>query len=160
LKKPGIHCQQDVQRRDGLKILTHEVALLERGDDTRLGGGRDDGHGVALLLHPLELLSHARALSALLRELLGDLAELTSHEVVLLLLWHLEVVLLLQAENHVAEIVPHEVFEQRVGVVSGLDVVLLHDLVGEIRTCLERQTLGLAERVVAVEEDVLDLGSG
>ena len=63
------------------------------------------------------------ALLALGRELL---IELTSHELVLLFLAHLE-------------------------------VVLLHHLVGEIGTCFECKTLGLAEGVVTVEEDVFDL---
>ena len=35
--------------------------------------------------------------------------------------------------------------------------MLLEHLVGEIRTCLEGKTLRLAEGVVTVEEDVLDL---
>jgi hypothetical protein len=35
--------------------------------------------------------------------------------------------------------------------------VLLEHLVGEIGTCLEGETLRLAEGVVTVEEDVLDL---
>jgi hypothetical protein len=110
-----------------------------------------------LSLDPLELLSHAWALGALLGELLGDLAKLTGNEVLLLLVRHGEVVLLLQADEHVAEVVADEVFEEGVGVVGGIDVVLLHHLVGEISTSLERQTLGLAEGVVAVEEDVFDL---
>ena len=35
--------------------------------------------------------------------------------------------------------------------------MLLEHLVGEVGTCLEGKTLGLAEGVVTVEEDVLDL---
>ena len=70
---------------------------------------------------------------------------------------HGEVVLLLKANEHVAEVVAYEVFEQRVGVVGGIDVVLLHHLIGEIGTCFERETLRLAESVVTVEEDIFDL---
>jgi hypothetical protein len=155
LKKPRLG-ELDFVCRERAE-LTHEVGLLQGGDDTRLGGGRDNRHGVALSLDPLELLGHAWALGALLGELLGDLAKLTGNEVLLLLVRHGEVVLLLQADEHVAEVVADEVFEEGVGVVGGIDVVLLHHLVGEISTGLERQTLGLAEGVVAVEEDVFDL---
>jgi hypothetical protein len=66
-------------------------------------------------------------------------------------------VLLLEPDEHVAEVVAHEVFEQRVGIVGGIDVVLLHHLIGEIGTCFEGETLRLAESVVTVEEDVLGL---
>jgi hypothetical protein len=138
-------------------ILTHEVGLLERRNDTWFGRSRDDGHRVALCLDPLQLLSHTWALLALGTELLGDLVELTSNEALHIVVWHGEVVLLLEALEHVTEVVADEVFEKRVGVVFGVDVVLLHHLVGEVCTCFEGEPLRLAEGVVAVEEDVLDL---
>lgn len=65
--------------------------------------------------------------------------------------------LLLEADEHVAEVVAYEIFEERVDIVSGIDVVLLHHLIGEIGTCFEGETLRLAESVVAVEEDVFGL---
>lgn len=65
--------------------------------------------------------------------------------------------LLLKADEHVAEVVADEILKEAVGGVAGIDVVLLEHLVGEVGTCLEGQTLGLAKGVVAVEEDVLDL---
>ena len=65
--------------------------------------------------------------------------------------------LLLEADEHVAEVVADEVFEERVDSVGSVDVVLLHHLIGEIGTCFERETLRLAESVVTVEEDVFDL---
>lgn len=67
--------------------------------------------------------------------------------------------LLLEADEHVAEVVADKVLEERVGVIAGVDVVLLEYLVGEVGTGLEGKTLGLAESVVTVEEDVLDLES-
>ena len=65
--------------------------------------------------------------------------------------------LLLEADEHVAEVVTDEVLEERVDSVGSVDVVLLHHLIGEIGTCFERETLRLAESVVTVEEDVFDL---
>ena len=135
----------------------HEVRLLERSNDPRLCGSRHNAHRVALRLGPLELLRHARALGALLAELLGDAVELHADVFLDFVLLHLEVVLLLQAEEHVAEVVANEVLQEAVGVIAGIDLVLLEHLVGEIGASLEGETLGLAERVIAVEEDVLDL---
>jgi len=53
--------------------------------------------------------------------------------------------------------VADEVLEEGVDIVASVDVVLLEDLVGELGASLEGQALGLAEGVVAVEQDVLDL---
>ena len=119
----------------------HEVGLDERGNDTRLGRGRDDSHGVALVLGPLELLSDTGALDALLGELRNDSAELHLDVLVNLVVAHLEVVLLLQADEHVAEVVADKVLEQGVGVVAGFDLVLLEHFIGEVGTCLESETL-------------------
>jgi hypothetical protein len=119
----------------------HEVGLDEGGDDAGLGRGRDDGHGVALLLEPLELLGDAGALDALLRELLDDLAELAVDVLVDFFGGHFELVLLLQADEHVAEVVADKVLKQGVGIVFGIDVVLLEHLVGEVGTCLKGETL-------------------
>ena len=140
-----------------VKLLTHQVGLLERSDNTWLGGCRDDGHWVALFLDPLQLLCCSRALNALRTKLLGHRIELTSNELVYLLLGHLKVVLLLESDEHVTEVVPDEVLEERIDIVLSINVVLLHHLIGEIGTCFERETLGLAEGVVTVKEDVFDL---
>ena len=110
-----------------------------------------------MVLGPLELFGDTGALDALLGELFDDLAELTVDELVNLVAAHLEIVLLLQAEEHVAEVVADKVLEERVGVIVGVNVVLLEYLVGEIGACLEGKTLRLAEGVVTVEEDVFDL---
>ena len=61
------------------------------------------------------------------------------------------------ADEHVAKVVADEVLKERIGIIAGVDLVLLEHLVGEIGTCLEGETLRLAEGVVTVEEDVLDL---
>ena len=136
-----------------------KVGLLERGNDSALGGGADDGHGVALVLKLLQLLGDARTLNSLLTELLGDRAELARHEVIDVLVTHGEAVLLLQTVEHAAEVVADVVLEQLgTGVVRRvLDIVLLHHLVGEVGAGLESKMLRLDERVVAVEHDVLDL---
>ena len=141
------------------RVLTHEIGLLERCKNAWLSRGRDDSHWVALSLSPLHLLSHAWALLALVRKLLGDRVKLTSNELLLLVITHGEVVLLLQSDEHVAEVVTDKVLEERVDVVGGIDVVLLHHFVGEVGTSLEGKTLRLAESVVTVEEDIFDLGN-
>jgi hypothetical protein len=68
-------------------------------------------------------------------------------------------VLGLQGIEHAAEVVADKVFEQLLSGVLVVDLVLCEDLIGELGAGLESQTLRLAERVVAVEEDVLDLRS-
>jgi len=93
------------------------------------------------LLDPFELLGNAGALDALLRKLLDDLAELAVDVIVNLVGRHFELVLLLQADEHVAEVVADKVLEQGVGVVAGFDLVLLEHFIGEVGTCLESETL-------------------
>ena len=139
------------------RTRTHEVGLLEGGNDTWLCRCGDDGHWVALLLDPFHLLGDTWALLALLRELGCDGRELTTDVVLLLVLAHLEVVLLLESNEHVTEVVSHEVVEEGVDIVGCIDVVLLEHLVCEFSTCFESETLRLAEGVVTVEEDVFDL---
>lgn len=65
--------------------------------------------------------------------------------------------LLLETDAHAAEVLADEVFEEGLGGVTGVDVMLLQDLVGEVGTGLEGEVLAEAQCVVAVEEDVLDL---
>ena len=64
---------------------------------------------------------------------------------------------LLQAGEHAAEVLPDEVFEERLGSVAFGKAMFLEELVGEICACFEGEVLGLNERIVAVEKDVFDL---
>ena len=137
--------------------LTHKTGLLEGGNDARLGRGGDDSHWVALVVSPLQLLVRTWALHTASGQLLGDLVELTVDELVLLIFTHLEVMLLHESLDHPAEVHAHEVGEEAIDGVGLVDVVLLHDLVGKVGACFEGETLRLAESVVAVEEDILDL---
>jgi hypothetical protein len=66
-------------------------------------------------------------------------------------------VFLLQPDHHPAEVLADEVFEEVVGGVAGLDAMFLEELVGQVAASFECEFLGQAKRVVAVEEDVLDL---
>ena len=119
-----------------------QVALAERGNDTALGRGADDGHGVTLLLEPLELLRHPRALDGFLAELLGDGAELGRDELLELLVGHFEVVLGLEGEEHAAEVVADKVLQQALGRVAlVVDAMLLKHLVGEVCAGLEGKML-------------------
>jgi hypothetical protein len=63
----------------GVDVLVGEVlvdaGLLEGGDDTGLGGGRDDGHGVALLFETFELFWGTWAGLAFLAKLGSDGAD-------------------------------------------------------------------------------------
>lgn len=142
---------------EGHGLLTHEIGLLQGGDDTRLGGRRDHSHRVALILSPLQHLVGTWALLALRRELLRHLVELTRDEFVLLFVAHLDVVLLHEPLDHAAEVHTDKVCQETVDGVPLVDVVLLHDLIGEISAGLEGETLRHAEGVVTVEEDVFDL---
>ena len=89
-----------------------DAGLLDGSDDAALGGSRDNRHRVALLLELGELLSHARALDSLLAELESDGAEFLCDKVLHLVVGHLELVLLLQALEHAAEVVADKVLEQ------------------------------------------------
>ena len=145
----------------GVDVLIWEVVvdanLLDRGNDTWLSRGGDNRHLVALVLDPLHHLWHAWAWLALLGQLSGDGTKLTV-DVGIDLLWaHLEVVDLLQLVAHAAEVLANERLEQLVHIVLVVDVVLLENLVAEVGASLEGEELGLGERVVAVEENVVDL---
>ena len=67
--------------------------------------------------------------------------------------------LLLESDEHAAEVFPYELLEKGVDGVGGIDVVLLQHFIRELRACLERQTLRLAESVVAVKENIFHLTS-
>ena len=134
-----------------------DFGLDERGDDTRLGRGRDNTHGIALLLEILELLGNTRAGGCFLRQLLGDTSELLGNVVLEFIGLEGEVVLLLQTNQHATEVLTDEVFEEAVDRVAIWETVLLKDFVGEIGTCFESKTLGQDKGVVAVKENVLGL---
>lgn len=151
-----------VERRgSAVDVLIVEVVgdadLLNAGDDARLGGSRNNSHGVAVPLDPLEHLWSAGAGLALLAQLGGDTAKLHLDVAVDVLVGHLEVVLFLQAIEHAAEVVADKLLEQLVDGVAGIAVVLGKDFIGEVGAGLKSQTLTQAESVVAVEEDVLSL---
>ena len=92
--------------------VLHQVGLLERGHDARLGRSADHGHRITLLLQLLELLGHARARLSLFIEFLNHFAQFGFHVVLKLLWFHGEVVLLLQTDHHAAEVLADKVLEQ------------------------------------------------
>ena len=124
--------------------VVHDVGLLKTGNHTRLCTGADNAHGVSLLLEFLQLLRCTRAWLALLTELLGDTTEFLANVVVKLFWRHGEVVLLLKTDTHATEVLPNEVFEEGFGGIAGIDVVLLHDFIGEVGTSLEGEVLAEA----------------
>ena len=63
----------------------------------------------------------------------------------------------MKSSDHAAEVHADELAEQAINGVGFVDIVLLANLVGELRASFEGETLRLAESVVTVEEDVLDL---
>jgi hypothetical protein len=64
---------------------------------------------------------------------------------------------LLQLDTHATEVLADKGLEELVDGVLVVDVVLFEDLVAELGAGFEGEELGLGERVVAVEEDVVDL---
>jgi hypothetical protein len=131
--------------------------LVERGNDTRLSRGRDDSHGVALLLQLDELGSSTGALLALLGQLLGDGTEFLVDVLLKLLGRHLEAVDLLEVDHHATEVLANKLLEELVDGVALALAMLLEKLVGEVGASLEGKTFGEAESVITVEQDVLDL---
>ena len=124
--------------------VLHLIRLDQARHDSALRARAHHGHGVALLLQVLQLLRGAGALGALFAELGGDAVELLAHVELQLVLGQLKVVLLLQAEQHAAEVVADKVFEEGVGGVAFREAFLLQDLVGEVGASLEGATLGEA----------------
>ena len=124
--------------------VVHDVGLLKTGNHTRLCTGADNAHGVSLLLEFLQLLRCTGAWLALLTELLGDTTEFLANVVVKLFWRHGEVVLLLKSDTHATEVLPNEVFKEGFGGIAGIDVVLLHDFIGEVGTSLEGEVLAEA----------------
>jgi hypothetical protein len=97
-------------------VLVGEVVVdadfLHAGHDTGFGGGADNGHWVAHLLHLLELLGCAGAGGCFLAQLGGDGSQLAVDVGIELFWGHGEVVFLLETDHHAAEIVADEVFEE------------------------------------------------
>ena len=124
--------------------VVHDVGFLETGNHTRLCTGADNAHWVSLLLELLQLLWCTRAWLAFLAEFLCDSTEFLTNVVVKLLWRHGEVVLLLKTDAHATEVLPNEVFEEGFGGIAGIDVVLLHDLIGQVGTSLEGKMLAEA----------------
>jgi len=137
-----------------------KVALLEGSDNTRLSRGRDNRHWVSLALGPFQLLCDIWALDSLLAELGSDSVQLLGDVLLKLGIGQLEAVLLLQTLEHASEVVANEVLEESLSGVSLVDLLLCHEFVGEIGTCLEGQVLRLAQGVITVKENILDLQSG
>lgn len=109
-----------------------DAGLLQRGDNTWFGRGADDRHGVAGLLQTFQLLWSTWAWSGFGLELLDDFSEFTTDVLLELFLWHLEVVLLLEADQHSTEVLTDEIFKEGIDGVPLGDIVLLEQLIGEI----------------------------
>ena len=138
--------------------VLHHVCLFQRGNNAGLGARAHDRHWVyALLPELLELFWHTLTWLALLFELRCDGAQFFVDILIELLGVHCEVVLLLQTDHHAAEVLADKAFEEAVGGVAMRDAIFLEELVGQVAASFEGEFLGQAERVVAVEEDVLDL---
>lgn len=111
-----------------------------------------------MLLGPLHHFWGTWAWRALLSELGGDTTDLHVDVVVNLLWLHLEAVDLLELVAHATEVLSDECLEELVDRVDMINVVFLEDLVAEVGAGLEGEELGESEGVVAVKEDVGDLG--
>jgi len=71
-----------------------------------------------------------------------------------------EVVARLQAFEHAAEVLADKVFEELRAGVAVWKALFFEDFVGEVGAGLEGERFGEDKSVVAVEEDVFDLGWG
>lgn len=118
-----------------------DVGLLERGNDTGLGRGADNRHGIAGLVQALKLFGGTRAWLALGLELGSDCAQLLADVLLELICGHLEVVLLLETNHHAAEVLANEGFEEVINGVALLDLVDLEEFIGEIGAGFEGETL-------------------
>lgn len=121
--------------------VLHLIGLDQAGDNTRLGAGADDAHGVALLLEALELLGRTWARLSLLAELPRDAVELLADVALQFSVRQCEVVLLLKAHAHAAEVLADEVLEESIGGIALGEALLLHNLVGQVGAGLEGETL-------------------
>lgn len=137
------------------------TSLLERGNNTGLGRGANDGQRVALLLEGFQLLGSSRAGSALLAQLGGDRTELTVNVGINILGRHGELVLVLKAYKHATEVEANEILEQLLNSIALgiIFLVFVEDLVSQVGAGLEGQAFRQAEGVVAVKKDVADLNT-
>lgn len=140
------------------EIVIHLRLLNARHNPTQRTRAHDRHAVFAFLLEPLQHGHHPLARLRLRAQLGNHGAQLALHVVLELLRGQLEVVLLRQAEQHAAEVLA-DIFRQqlRAGVAVWFPL-LFEDLVGQLGARFEGEGLGEHERVVAVEEDVLDLG--
>lgn len=134
-----------------------DASFLQRGNDTGLGGGADNGHRIALLLEGLELLRRTGARSAFLAQLGGDGTKLTVNVGISLIGRHGKAMLLLEANEHTTEVLANEVLKQLLNGVPLRLAPFLEDLISQVGASLKSQTLRQAEGIVAVEQDVFDL---
>ena len=127
--------------------------------NTAESAGADDGHTIFLLLvEGFKLLHHARAGLCVLFELFDDLTELAVDVRIELVLLHLEAEFVLERDQHAAEVLSYKVFEKLgSGVAFGL-VVLFQNLIGKLGTGFEGERFGKDKSIVAIEEDLDDLG--
>lgn len=142
----------------GLAEVLVDLDGLDGGDDTGHGGGGDDGLGVlALLVDLVEDGDDVLAGRGLLAQVRDGELELAGGVGVELVGGHGEVVHLEEAGHHAGEVAADVLVHELDALVALLDAVLLEDLVGELRAGGEGRDLGQHERVVAVEEDALNL---
>jgi hypothetical protein len=141
-------------RRRTVHMLIREETINAHFLETRhhpgLRARAHDAHRIPLRLDLLQLSSHAIALDCFGGQLGGDGAELAVDVFVELLGGHGEVVFLLEADHHPAEVVAHEVLEELVDCVALGEAMFLEELVCEIRAGFEGEALGEDEGVVAV----------
>lgn len=137
-----------------------DAHLLQGSNDTWFGGSADNRHRVSGLFETFQLLRCSGARLALLSEFGSDGTKLFVDVFLELISGHLEVVLLLQADHHATEVLTDEVLKESFDGVALRDFVHLKEFIGEIGAGFKGQTLGEAESVVAVKEDVLDLYEG
>lgn len=151
------------QRRGGAEnVIFGEVLVLPDFLDGSLhapqGRRRHDRH--AVFLGGGQFLQHGVDADARLRFLpqrRDHAVFFRSHVVFQLGGLHGEVVFLLQAAHHAAEVLAHEgVEELRAGESIGL-VLLLEDFIGELGAGFEGEFFGENEGIVAVEEEFCDL---
>ena len=149
-------------RRRAEDVVGREELVLPDFDDARLHPPqRTAAHDrQPVLLAGVQLLELGRAVDAGLRIPLelGDHAVFLLRDVALhLIVRDLEVELLLQRDDHAAEVLAHEVGEELGPRVALVDVELGEDLIAEVGAGFEGEFLRKDEGVVAVEEDFGDL---
>ena len=145
---------EDVVRREKLGL----VDFLDGSLDSAQRRRRHDGH--AVLFRSRQFLQFRVDARARLRFLL----ERRDHPVFFLLdvalqfrRLHREVVFLLEAAHHAAEVLPDEVGEELWARVAHVDLLFLQDFVGEFGAGFECQFFRQDERIVAIEKKLRNL---